>query len=431
MPLFALFCRSILNVITEKQASQERDLAILKDEISVIRADQERDHNVLQALQTQVSDSAWAIANLKTGQDQFHQDLTALKKLQENQNETLQGFGSYVDQSQGHRHGYRDFLTRLHIEVQHLKSRMGSDHDTMGRLKKMLTSLEWARKEMSSKHNHINSIPVVPAESGSLPESSGETYRTDTIASAYEESDNSIGHNLVELFKHKHHMHMQIENVNKRFLQYDAEMSRVYAMYFNLSLQISALENKLLSHRQSQFDSDLSRLQRSFINFTQQIFNLEQWHVSTQGHFNVSSQNQQQLTQVSSTVDNHHIRIRAMERVMLDYRASNDQMRTLFKRQLSVMNTTMGHIRSRLKEHKSKAALTIDDVEEKLSNFRSTVKDHNHRLQSIEVKVLNESLRRCKKANEDLIQDVKLSEFSNQLQRVDGRVGDHTGLMAR
>ena len=155
--------------------------------------------------------------------------------------------------------------------MQRLKTSLRHDRDVMSRLKQLLGSLDWARKQMASRHDHVNSIPLVPAGSGES--SGGDNFRSDrdTVASTFEEADNSIGHNIVELYKHKHHMHMQIENVNKRFLQYDAEMSRVYAMYYNLSLQISSLENKVLSRQQQRFDADMAALQHSFMNFTQQV----------------------------------------------------------------------------------------------------------------------------------------------------------------
>lgn len=81
--------RSILNVIQEKQAEQDRDIAMLKDELQVLRTSQETDHATLEKASIMVSDAAWAIRDLKHSQDQLHSDFMTFKKSQEEQNETV------------------------------------------------------------------------------------------------------------------------------------------------------------------------------------------------------------------------------------------------------------------------------------------------------------------------------------------------------
>jgi len=78
-----------MNVLSEKQDSQERDLAALKDELRELREQQKRDKDLILQLQTMASDNGWGIANLKGAQDQLKKDFITFKKLQERQNNTV------------------------------------------------------------------------------------------------------------------------------------------------------------------------------------------------------------------------------------------------------------------------------------------------------------------------------------------------------
>ena len=78
-----------MNVLAEKQDSQERDLAALKDELRELREQQKRDKDLILQLQTMASDNGWGIANLKGAQDQLKKDFITFKKLQERQNNTV------------------------------------------------------------------------------------------------------------------------------------------------------------------------------------------------------------------------------------------------------------------------------------------------------------------------------------------------------
>lgn len=293
----------------------------------------------------------------------------------------------------------------------------------------MLSSLDRANREMATKHEHLNNIPTLlsTSESG---DSSGDAFNPDHIYSAQEEVDNSIGQNLVELYKHKHHMHMQIENLNKRFLHYDAEIARLHATYFNLSLQITSVENKVLSKQHNQFDSDMTKLQSSFINFTQEMLNLEKWHMSTKSQLNTSLQNEMEINHLVSSVDSNHRRIKALENVAIEYREEAN-LRRKYEDHLRSMNHSVQAIRLRLRDHKTKSTHNFDDVDEGLMVVKSDVKKHHKRLLEIEVRVLNESLYQCRKKNADSMQDIKLDKLRGEMIRIDSQVADQTGHLSR
>lgn len=63
-------CRSVINVLQEKQEAQERDLAIMKDDLARLKRDLVAERELVRTLKTQTADSTWAIADVKRGQDQ-------------------------------------------------------------------------------------------------------------------------------------------------------------------------------------------------------------------------------------------------------------------------------------------------------------------------------------------------------------------------
>jgi hypothetical protein len=67
---FAPAHRSVINVLQEKQEAQERDMAIMKDDIARLRRELAAERELVKALKGQAADSTWAIADVKRGQDQ-------------------------------------------------------------------------------------------------------------------------------------------------------------------------------------------------------------------------------------------------------------------------------------------------------------------------------------------------------------------------
>jgi len=60
-------------VMQEKQDRQERDMAILKNDIAKLRRDLTSERELVKALRTHAADASWAIADVKRGQDQVSQ----------------------------------------------------------------------------------------------------------------------------------------------------------------------------------------------------------------------------------------------------------------------------------------------------------------------------------------------------------------------
>jgi len=56
----------------EKLDAQERDMASLKDDVVKLRRDLSTERELVQTLRSHAADAAWAIADVKRGQDQVH-----------------------------------------------------------------------------------------------------------------------------------------------------------------------------------------------------------------------------------------------------------------------------------------------------------------------------------------------------------------------
>ncbi len=225
----------------------------------------------------------------------------------------------------------------VQMDVSNMRTMMAYDRQTLYRLKRVIRNLN---ETFGSSHS--NKIPSVPnGDPTHIPDNSGDSPKLDHFASNLEEKDNHIGHNLVAFIKKEKKMHEKVDNFHRRFLEYDAEMSKMYAMFFNLSLQISSLENRLLTHEKHQFEHDLTELQRSFFNFTQQIFNLEQWRVSSKTHYNTTVQNRNEISEVTGMVKNHQMRIKTLEQLILENRSMANQNLMVTQTHLGTLNETI------------------------------------------------------------------------------------------
>ena len=63
-------CRSIINVMQEKQASQDRDMAELKNDIGELRTQLVTERDLVRHLRAHAADAAWALADVKRSHDQ-------------------------------------------------------------------------------------------------------------------------------------------------------------------------------------------------------------------------------------------------------------------------------------------------------------------------------------------------------------------------
>ena len=60
----------------EKQNRQERDMAILKDDIAKLQRELATERELVNVLRSHAADASWAIADVKRGQDQVSEKST-------------------------------------------------------------------------------------------------------------------------------------------------------------------------------------------------------------------------------------------------------------------------------------------------------------------------------------------------------------------
>ena len=207
-------------------------------------------------------------------------------------------------------------------------------------------------------------------------------------------------------------------------------------MYFNLSLQLSQLENKLLMRQQVVFQTDLHDMQRMFVNFTQQIINMEQQTAAFKkadvgGVLRATRERHQDITAMSATVARHTVQLRTIEDALGSVERAHRVDATLVNATIAELNSSVAGFAKRLAAHNTKASNVFADVDDKLMEYHTRIKSNLARLTSIEVRVLNASLEQCRKTNQDLVQDIKLADIGRGVNKVDRIVSDQNSKIAK
>ena len=207
-------------------------------------------------------------------------------------------------------------------------------------------------------------------------------------------------------------------------------------MYFNLSLQLSQLENKLLMRQQVVFQTDLHDMQRMFVNFTQQIINMEQ-QTSAFKKADVGSvlratrERHQDITAMAATIARQTVELRTIEDELGSVQRSQSVDSKRVNATIAELNATISGFSKSLSAHNTKASNVFTDVDDKLMEYHVRIKSNLARLTSIEVRVLNASLEQCRKTNADLVQDIKLADIGRGVNKVDRMVSDQNTKIAK
>lgn len=412
--------RSALNVLSEKQDSQEQDLATLKNELRELREQQKGDKDLILQLQTMASDNGWGIANLKGAQDQLKKDFITFKKLQERQNNTVVQVEEFLSSNDQQHKTYHSAIRNLQKEMMRIRKLIEQDRTSLNQFKQVFDSQMTRSVQetlpLTGPEERTNKIPTLPLEER-------------------EEQYNAVQTSLAELSEKEQELAADLDHFNGKFVQYDGELARIYSMYFNLSLQLSQLENKLLIRQQQVFQSDLHDMQRMFVNFTQQIINMDQQTAAYKkagvGVARATRERHQDMSLMSATVTQQGMRLRTVEDMMSNYQRANRHNLQLLNTSISRLNVSLGGFAKNLAAHNTKANNVFVDVDDKLMEYHKRIKSNLARLTSIEVKVLNASLEHCRKTNQDLVQDIKLADVGRSVTRMNRLVSDQNSKIAK
>ena len=351
---------------------------------------------------------------IKLQQQQLRDDFGFIKSVQSEHNDTVSGLGTFAGESAETHAGQAAAIRHLQSELLILRTEtrreqastqraLNSLHNKLASVTDKLTSSGrenvvvpgkvWDHEVVvnAAYSNKIHNAPgaATTSTSGSTEQSgdSSKEPKFDSKSSTIEEAKNTLDNDLEQIRRNEHHMKRELGEFQQRFVQYDAELSKMYALFYNLSLSVANLENKLLTKQQTQHKNEIQDLQRSFMDFTQQIFHLEQSYMSNKAVFNTSSQNEQQIQQLSAILENHSSRLRTNEEMVQDYKAMNHQNYLLLMTYINRLNSSMASSHHKIHRHQNKATDIIDDLDTQLENIHDMQTRTNHRLDAIEIKV--------------------------------------------
>ena len=406
----------------------ENDLASLKNDLKEMRDVQKKDHIDLQTLHKTIGNSDWGIANVKSTQAQLGSDLHGLKEWLELHNDTLGEIGRESSSRELTQHS---MLLRIRAQFNQMREAADEDRHLLHSLRDKVTG-----RGRHSQENNVYDNGVLPQRENSIDKGwsreSSEKIRKQSVMEnqlqALEEVSNTVEHQIKQLSKNEVQMRQEVTGMSRKIGLYDSEISRMYTTLYNITLQVSGLENRMLADRQHHGDIELSQLQQNFLNFTQQLMHLQKWHLSSSQTLNSTTLDQLQLATQLAGIEG---RLTAMENQQQEQERELQRGLSSQLQHVSAVNTTVMNLRLVSLSHHTEAARNQKEMQSSLSNMRAHLQQYGNRLLKIEVKVLNKSLNRCEKENTDMRQNNKLSEVSDKISRLDGQLVEHTRDISR
>ena len=233
---------------------------------------------------------------------------------------------------------------------------------------------------------------------GSGDKSTEQSREFDKFASSIEEKHNVIGNHIEKILATERKLEKDYERVNKKVSLYEGELAKVYAMFYNLSLQLANIEKKGLTYQQNTFQRDLTNLQESFLNFTQQILYLQNAGIEKLNNNNTIPQvvgnnhhrhnHQKDKAVINNLVEAQNDRMKYLENNLIDSKAANQQAHILFNNQLSNVNETVRTMRKMLTDHNNHAMGVFEEVSGKMVDFKTRLQHNDDRITRMEVKVI-------------------------------------------
>ena len=411
-------------MIQEKQASQDRVIEILKDQLSTVQSQQKRNTNNINRLKKDIANSHWGIADLKLGQDQVRKDIRYLKRTQELTNSTIIEFEDFMAKSNTKDRDYRRSFGRVRLDISSLRNSIRRESKDIEELRNSYNEHMRIHNKpnATSGNSESNAIPVIvkqPTKVTHSQEGSGTLdSKSDAILSAIEERGNTLVHKLHDVLNHKE----KISDFSNKFLNYDISISNLQNLFLNLTLRISELDRKFLTNQQNGQENDLGKLQRSLMNFTHQMLTMEQWRMSSISHTNVSHQNLKELAEMRNLIHMQRHKLQKLELQLKSQKESNLQSFQYLKDRVSKINETSHQYSISHTKHSSKSYDDADKVRQKLHLFQDEITNMRLRISQAETKVANASLNSCKKGNKDMYQDAKFAVFQKDINVLEGKM---------
>ncbi len=392
----------------------ENDIAFLKNDLSQLHREQDKDRNSLEALKELVSDNSWGFADLKANTNQMKLDLNSLKVIQQEQNATLWGVEDALISSFQGQARYHEDVHRLQEEMSQMRDALQENRNLMEQVR------ESAAMARTLAHMGPNAMEAISSTTESNnPAVAKLSQPVDQWLSSLGEKHNLVQDNIELLKQQETRTQRKIDQLTKQFVTYEVELGRLSTMYHNLSLLMAALENRQLQEQQQRIESEMLDFHQTFSNFTNVMMRLEQLHLTSHVYFNTSSQNQQEIALLAPVLEAHNQRLLGLENLVEQYRAAYEGTREHTQYHLHRLNNTLHTFYKSFNSHHTSATTELTDVDAKLGSLEDDAKRLDDRLLRVEVVMLNSSLAHCQKGSQDLEQDIALAEINKKLGQND------------
>ena len=232
--------------------------------------------------------------------------------------------------------------------------------------------------------------------------------------------------------KHFHKDYVEKRDLLLELQERDLEITTLLDMYDNLKTGLSVMEGRLQEIRLGNF---MEKLQEAFINFTQNVLTMDQWKMASGQLVNSTQVNQHQIAGLTNMLFNNTNFLRELEMKISHAQSLSYQQFSLLRIHLIQLNNTVQDMKEdwNRKIHNKKTqnlpppvyVHTIDNGNSNMQTLKSRLEDialqvvyNENRITKLELKIINESLLECKKANADIYQDAKIMQIENSVMKM-------------
>lgn len=196
--------------------------------------------------------------------------------------------------------------------------------------------------------------------------------------------------------------------------KHNQRLTKVYDLFFNLSLDVRNLQNKV---QKNNLAEEIRHLQEIALNLTERLSAIEGAQVPESDPESEQSISEKNTGKIAKFVFNHTRRFQDMEHqlVMRQNNAFQKQHSTLQKHMIQLVNTSANNLQRTMDQIQNKYDNKLND---KLKHMNRDMHGINDKIMSLEARILNVSLSACQRVNNDLKQDIMLRDAEKRIMKL-------------
>lgn len=287
----------------------------------------------------------------------------------------------------------------------------------------------------------IYNVSRQPKDSSSTIHNTGEIESDFLISNSLENKlwnevgsgEEGSGATIPVYSKHFHADYVEKRDLLLELQERDLEITTLLDMYENLKTGLSVMEGRLQEIRLGNF---MEKLQEAFINFTQNVLTMDQWKMASGQLVNSTQVNQHQIAGLTNMLFNNTNFLRELEMKISHAQSLSYQQFSLLRIHLIQLNNTVQDMKEdwNRKIHNKKTQnlpppvyvhtignngnSNMETMKSRLEDIALQVVYNENRITKLELKIINESLLECKKANADIYQDAKIMQIENSVMKM-------------